>query len=113
MRAPQTVHLEVEAANSPDFLFLGHTHIPCSIRSFGTRIINPGSVGQPKDGDSRAAYAVWNKGKIELKRIAYDVEATIRQFSAEHFHHSDARQLAEVLRTGGHLPRDGDLYPGD
>jgi predicted phosphodiesterase len=110
---PQTVHLEVEAAHSPDFLFLGHTHIPCSIRSFGTRIINPGSVGQPKDGDPRAAYAVGDGGKIELKRTAYDIEATVRQFSAEHLYHRDVRQLAEVLRTGGHLPRDADLYPGD
>jgi hypothetical protein len=36
--------------------------------SNGTCIINPGSVGQPKDGDPRAAYAVWDGGKIELKR---------------------------------------------
>lgn len=109
----QTVHLEVEAADSPDFLFLGHTHIPCDIRSFATRIINPGSVGQPKDGDPRAAYAVWDNGKVELKRVAYDIEATIREFRADHLHHHDVHQLSEVLRTGGHLPRDGELYPGD
>jgi predicted phosphodiesterase len=110
---PQSVHLEVEAAGSPEFLFLGHTHIPCDIRSFGTRIINPGSVGQPKDGDSRAAYAVWDNGQIELKRAAYDIEATIKEFRTEHLRHRDVRQLAEVLRTGGHLPWDGELHPGD
>ncbi len=26
---------------------------------------------------------------------------------------AESGQLAEVLRTGGHLPRDGDFYPGD
>jgi len=39
-------------------------------------IINAGSVGQPRDGDPRACYAVINDEKVELVRIKYDVEKT-------------------------------------
>jgi predicted phosphodiesterase len=40
------------------------------------RILNPGSVGQPRDGDPRAAYALLNTGNssFTLKRVAYDVQ---------------------------------------
>ncbi|MHC4788564.1 MAG: metallophosphoesterase family protein, partial [Planctomycetota bacterium] len=37
-------------------LVLGHTHIPLS-HGLNSRVVNPGSVGQPRDGDWRAAYA--------------------------------------------------------
>src|SRR2546421_512074 len=40
-------------------------------------IVNVGSVGQPRDRDPRAAYGVWDvaAGRVELRRVAYDVEA--------------------------------------
>jgi predicted phosphodiesterase len=40
-------------------------------------LINPGSVGQPRDRDPRAAYAVWDTGAdtMDLRRVAYDVPA--------------------------------------
>jgi predicted phosphodiesterase len=41
-----------------------------------TYLINPGSVGQPRDGDPRAAYAIYDdeRGEVELRRAAYAVE---------------------------------------
>ncbi len=41
-------------------------------------IINPGGVGQPRDGDPRASYAIYDSeaGTISLYRIPYDIEAT-------------------------------------
>jgi predicted phosphodiesterase len=44
----------------------------------GRYIINPGGVGQPRDGDPRAAYAVYDSasGTVELRRVEYDVRAT-------------------------------------
>jgi len=56
--------------------FLGHTHIQHEAVIDDRLILNPGSVGQPRDGDSRAAYAVvetedWS---TELCRVSYDVE---------------------------------------
>jgi predicted phosphodiesterase len=110
---PKTVQLEVHAAGAPDFLFLGHTHLPCDIRSFGTRIVNPGSVGQPKDENPAAAYAVWNSGHIELKRTPYDIEAVARAFASTGLRRGDVKKLLAVLRSGGHLPGNGDVQPGD
>jgi predicted phosphodiesterase len=40
----------------------------------GTRLINPGSVGMPLDGDVRAAYALRSDGEFEFRRVEYDVE---------------------------------------
>lgn len=43
-------------------------------------LVNPGSVGQPRDGDWRAAFAVYDSegsGWVELHRVDYDVRATI------------------------------------
>lgn len=81
-------------------LFCGHTHYPMWVKEGGDRkpvlqsihygqpmpletglmIINPGSVGQPRDGDPRAGYAILDtdEGTIEFRRIAYDVQATAR-----------------------------------
>jgi predicted phosphodiesterase len=48
----------------------------------GTRyLLNPGSVGQPRDGDPRAAFAIADMGHhvIEFWRVAYDIEAVQRR----------------------------------
>ncbi len=44
-----------------------------------TWLVNPGSVGQPRDGDPRAAYALWNQrtGELRSLRVAYDLERTL------------------------------------
>jgi predicted phosphodiesterase len=56
-------------------LVFGHTHLPfrrvSDVR--GIELVNPGSVGLPYDGDTRAAYAlVGPDGTIEHRRVAYD-----------------------------------------
>jgi predicted phosphodiesterase len=50
----------------------GHTHIQCVHRYPGKTYCNPGSVGQPRDGDSRAAFAVFD-GDFILHRVEYDM----------------------------------------
>jgi putative phosphoesterase len=58
-------------------LVLGHTHVQ-SHETFEEGIVcNPGSVGQPRDGDPRAAYAIadLDAGEIEERRVEYDVDA--------------------------------------
>ncbi len=51
-----------------------------TVLEFGAEhlIINPGAVGQPRDGDPRAAYAILDReeGTIVFHRVAYDVEGT-------------------------------------
>ena len=67
-----------------DDLLVGHTHIPMLKVFEGRRIINPGGVGQPRDGDWRAAYAVINTEEeppdnVEFHRVEYDVEESARK----------------------------------
>jgi len=95
---------EIMLAGSPDFLFFGHTHWPLLKQIGKTTILNPGSVGQPKDGDTRAAYAVWKDGKLELRRITYSMESTVEAYARTPLAAPDVESLVAVLRTGGTLP---------
>jgi putative phosphoesterase len=97
---------EIIVAQQPDFLFYGHTHLPMNTRFRRTLVVNPGSVGQPKDGDPRAAYAIWEDGEIILRRVAYDVEETVRAYEGLGLEPHIEHNLCEVLRTGGDLPAE-------
>jgi diadenosine tetraphosphatase ApaH/serine/threonine PP2A family protein phosphatase len=56
----------------------GHTHLPVDRVEHGIQLVNPGSVGLPFDGDTRASWAVLHDdGRVERRRVAYDIEATI------------------------------------
>lgn len=58
-----------------------HAGEPFSLRSVGRHILNPGSVGQPRDGDPRASYGLLDlkEGTFELRRLTYDVSEAQRQ----------------------------------
>jgi predicted phosphodiesterase len=55
----------------------GHPEFPTAIDAESKYLINPGSVGQPRDGDSRAAYAIADLDQkvVTLHRVAYPIEA--------------------------------------
>ena len=93
--------------------FFGHTHVPLAfeksdiIRSgmykkikvqLGKRyFINVGSVGQPRDGDPRAAYVVFDmmNNMIELRRLEYDVASAQKKIHAAGLPRRVADRLAE------------------
>ena len=53
-----------------------HTQFPPREGPNGTMLVNPGSIGQPLDGDPRAAYALLHDdGRVELRRVEYDHKA--------------------------------------
>jgi hypothetical protein len=64
-------------------------------------------VGQPKDGDTRAPYAVWEDGTIELRRVAYPLGATVQAYARTSLASPKVENLIAVLRTGGTLPSTG------
>ena len=88
--------LEAEASFNyqvTNVCFYGHTHVPLAFEK-GVEItggiynrikpqmgkkyfINVGSIGQPRDGDSRSSYAIYDleKKEIELRRVPYDIAA--------------------------------------
>jgi predicted phosphodiesterase len=56
-------------------LVFGHTHLQFErLSAGGIELVNPGSVGLPFDGDTRAAYAVIDGERLELRRVEYDYE---------------------------------------
>lgn len=93
-----------------DIVCVGHTHMQFNIRSGNTVILNPGSVGQPRDGDPRAAYAVIEDNRIELKRIEYPVEETIQRVEASPLSAHARAVLVASLRTG-RLPSEAYQPP--
>lgn len=62
-------------------MMLGHTHYQHAEKKNNEIVMNPGSVGQPRDGDVRAAYGVLNSddNSYELHRVSYDIEKTQEQ----------------------------------
>lgn len=63
---------------SEKICFVGHTHRPATFKKNSRRIINPGAVGQPRDGDPRASYGLFDDQKLtfEFRRVAYPIEKT-------------------------------------
>lgn len=96
---------------------VGHTHVPLLVRRDGQEVrgetpvvgeiaalgegllcVNPGSVGQPRDGDSRASYALVDTaaGTVIHHRVGYDTGETQRRMAAAGL----PQALAERLSRG-------------
>jgi putative phosphoesterase len=75
VRPPQFSSLEPHLG-SEEVLILGHTHIQHHEQVGETLVVNPGSVGQPRDRDPRAAYAIidLDDGTVDEHRIDYDID---------------------------------------
>lgn len=98
------------------YCFVGHTHLPVifqlseenssahietlvanTCRYLSPRaILNPGSVGQPRDRDPRAAYALYDSGRAtwEFRRVRYDVVEVQRRMEAAHLPGRHIHRLA-------------------
>ena len=60
-------------------------------------IVNPGGIGQPRDGEPRAAYALYNSddATIELRRVEYNMSLTQKRMQAAGLPESFSARLAE------------------
>jgi putative phosphoesterase len=68
-----------------DVFVSGHTHVQ-TLMTFGERTYcNPGSVGQPRDGDPRAAFAVYDGKGFHLHRVKYDMQKVFDLMEAAGF----------------------------
>jgi diadenosine tetraphosphatase ApaH/serine/threonine PP2A family protein phosphatase len=83
-----------------EVICVAHTHQPYVLEVDDKLVINPGSIGQPRDGDPRASYAVIEDYRVELKRITYPVEETVRILRESPLQDDAKDMLAGVLRTG-------------
>ncbi len=99
MRDPKTWAKRVHNVEA-DVVCVGHSHMQFNLTVDGVIVLNPGSVGQPRDGDPRAAYAVIEDRKIELKRVAYPVEEAVARVEASALPGRAKVELAHSLRFG-------------
>jgi putative phosphoesterase len=83
-----------------DVVCVGHTHQPYILQVNGTTIVNPGSVGLPRDGDPRLSYAIWEDGQTTLHRVAYDVEKAVQRIQQTELPEVAKEMIAQALRHG-------------
>jgi len=108
-RDPMDEYLEADAEQwrqrlehvQADFVCVGHTHIPMHLNLGHVQVVNPGSVGQPRDGDPRASYAIIDGGQVEFRRVSYDVDWTVRQLRDAGLEPQILAAAEWVLRSGG------------
>jgi diadenosine tetraphosphatase ApaH/serine/threonine PP2A family protein phosphatase len=107
MLSPETALGHLALQQTP-FGLVGHTHVPVLVVEDRTSfegcqlfrladgetidldpnirmVVNPGSVGQPRDGDPRASYAIYDSeaASITLHRVEYDIASTQKVMAEE------------------------------
>ncbi len=102
---------------SAPLVLVGHSHVPLIARledevtashapegtevdlSRGRVLLNPGSIGQPRDGDPRAAYVLldFDAGAASFRRVEYDVERTQEEIREAGLPESLAERLGHGL----------------
>ena len=108
---PEDDVINMMRSHKADILLCGHTHIPFhriikDEKSF-KHVINIGSVGKPKDGDTRACYGILELDQstsshngesinVVFKRVEYDVDKAVKAIERSKY----SNDYAEALRIG-------------
>jgi len=83
---PESLYNRLAASADCDVLVFGHTHKPWIHTYGGVQFVNCGSVGKPKDGNLRGAFAILElvNGRVEasIQRVPYDAESVARELEA-------------------------------
>jgi putative phosphoesterase len=96
---PEETIKELIKGVSADFLFMGHSHLPFVRKVADVTFVNPGSVGQPRDGDTRASCAIFDTDtfQAEIIRVEYDMEVV---FDKIRKNMPNAEELISILKRG-------------
>jgi diadenosine tetraphosphatase ApaH/serine/threonine PP2A family protein phosphatase len=113
----EVARVAFELTRSP-LVLVGHSHVPLAITleddvldgglaaggteielGPGRRLLNPGSVGQPRDGDPRAAWLLLDReaGTASFRRVAYDVARTQAEIRERRLPDALAERLAHGI----------------
>jgi putative phosphoesterase len=85
---PARLYERLAGAEEADVLVFGHTHKPWVHEYGGVLFVNCGSVGKPKDGDPRAAFALLEADaagravRVHIERVEYDAASVAREVAA-------------------------------
>ena len=101
---PAKTFERIAAGADCDILVFGHTHKPWIAEYGGVQFVNCGSVGKPKDGDPRGAFALLTATALgveaEIERFAYDAELASREVAAGGCPPSSPRSCWSLPRKG-------------
>jgi len=113
----EAAHVALQLTEAP-LVLVGHSHVPLAITlqedaldgglapdgtdvplAPGRRLLNPGSVGQPRDGDPRAAWLLldFEAGVASFRRVAYPVERTQEEIRERGLPDALAQRLAHGI----------------
>jgi putative phosphoesterase len=83
---PASLYERLAAAETDRLMVFGHTHKPWAHEYGGVLFVNCGSVGKPKDGDPRGAFAILTPSgdgvDVTIERVAYDADAVASEVRA-------------------------------
>ena len=99
---------KVSTSHFPDGatnFFTGHTHVQVLFEFSGRKYCNPGSVGQPRDGNPKAAFAVLSGYDIQLHRVEYDIDKTAFSMKAAGFPPKYYENLYIGAQIGGRIDK--------
>jgi len=94
-------HDVIDEEQERKFILVGHSHKPFIKTISNTTILNPGSVGQPRDFNPRASYAVIDNGTAYIRRATYDIERTVKCLEKSALPKHLTSKLISMLIVGG------------
>jgi putative phosphoesterase len=84
-----------------DVLLSGHTHIQRNEVIGTKRYLNPGSVGQPRDGNPAASYLLLSGNSYEHKRVTYNIDLIAAEMKARNYEPYIYEILYRGIKVGG------------
>ena len=93
---------------SQKYFFCGHTHVQKHIKlKNGKEFINPGSVGQPRDGNRKAAYCIFDEERdlVKMRRVSYDIDKISDKMRRLGFENSFFSNLYAGTRIHGKIDK--------
>lgn len=84
-----------------DVLLSGHTHVQRNEVIGTKKYLNPGSVGQPRDGNPAASYLLLSDDKYEHKRVTYNIDLIANEMKARNYEPYIYEILYRGVKVGG------------
>ena len=98
---PESEGWKEECVRTPaEILLVGHSHVQFMKKVGDCLLVNPGSLGQPKNRNNLACFAVWEDGRISLRSTVYEAGTTIAKVGNMPIRQTVKEDLVELLRTG-------------
>lgn len=86
-----------------EFFVYGHIHYSHYRHIDGKKIINPGSVGLPFDGDPRASYAILSREddiQLQFRRVSYDIDKAVQDLHDTGYPQAAIPLLTHIYQYG-------------